>query len=268
MVCIAKVHINKKYIISEFCQNELNVYGAKFKIIEDGISISLFVESIHTEKIKEVFDSFYEQSVNTMVIEGDFIELKEEIKIQKHNLFTACCFSLFVFIYIMQVYRGEDFMNHLFYHKEFGLSMFLEPWKFITPALMHGSLLHLFMNLMCWNQLAGSLEKNYDYKIVLYVVLFSAFFSNLGQFIFSGPNFLGISGAIFGLIGYIWTKGKIDKEARVSFNNSVLWFSIGWIALGYLDIIPGMSFANEAHLFGLLSGIFYAVYEKKKAVKV
>lgn len=267
MICIAKEHLNKKNMINTFCDGVLSKDHIPFDIKETGISISLYVNEHDSSYVKKEFNFFYEKSEESVVIDGNFAEIHTEITKEKYNLFTACGLAFFTLIFIMQSYVGEDLMNLLFYHHEFGASFIVEPWRYITPAIMHGSMIHLFMNMLCWNQLSGALEKHYDYKLVLSVVLFTAFISNAAQFIFSGPNFLGISGAIFGLIGYIWAKGKLDTESRVGFNNSVLWFSLGWIGLGYLNIIPGVQFANEAHLFGLLSGIAYAVLEARKKLR-
>jgi GlpG protein len=40
--------------------------------------------------------------------------------------------------------------------------------------------------------------------------------------------------------------------------NNLVYFLLGWLALGYFDVL-WVNMANEAHLFGLISGCLMAL---------
>lgn len=270
MIKIANVHINKRHIVDTFCMKVLKEYGIKYSIKEKGFSVILFVEdSVNTEQIIDAYEIFCGQINPVTPIEGEYVSLGfEKEYYNKPAYFTIFGILFFILVYGLQIVIGKPFMDVLFYHKDYGLSFLTEPWRYITPAFMHGSPFHLFMNLLCFYQLGKVFEKAYGPIQLAKIILITAFISNFAQFAISGPSFLGISGGIFGLIAYIWMKPYVDQNSKVGLKDSVMYLSIIWIILGYMDVIPGISFANEAHLFGLLSGMWLAKYEMKNKSRV
>ncbi|WP_160064618.1 rhomboid family intramembrane serine protease GlpG [Psychromonas sp. L1A2] len=134
---------------------------------------------------------------------------------------------------------------------------YLQSWRFITPAFLHFSLLHIVFNSLWWWQLGGMVEKKQGKQRLFILFLFSAIASNLAQFFLVGPYFGGLSGVVYALVGYCWLYGLMNKGSQVHLPNSMFAFLLGWLVLGFIDILP-VNVANYAHLVGLLAGLLLA----------
>ncbi|AJR07157.1 rhomboid family intramembrane serine protease GlpG [Photobacterium gaetbulicola] len=126
-------------------------------------------------------------------------------------------------------------------------------WRFFSHALIHFSTLHVIFNCLWWWILGGQLERRSGSAKLLQVFLISALVSGFAQFWFHGPNFGGLSGVVYALLGYIWWMGWLAPQRGLSIPKPYVVFMLVWLVLGFADIL-GMSVANMAHLFGLLSG--------------
>jgi len=135
---------------------------------------------------------------------------------------------------------------------------YLQSWRFITPAFLHFSALHIVFNLLWWWQLAGVVEKQQGKQRLLLLFLFTAIASNLAQYFLVGPYFGGLSGVVYGLVGYCWLFGVLNKDSAVNLLNSYFYFLLAWLALGFIDLLP-VNVANYAHLVGLLAGLLLAL---------
>ena len=78
-----------------------------------------------------------------------------------------------------------------------------EWWRLITPIFLHFSVAHLVFNCL-WIYILGEKIENIDGSLIFIVlVIFSAIFSNSLQYFWSGSSlFGGLSGVIYGLIGF------------------------------------------------------------------
>ena len=123
---------------------------------------------------------------------------------------------------------------------------------------MHGSLIHIFFNLWWMKDLGGVLERRMGWRSLLGLIVVIAVSSNLAQYFASGPAFLGISGVVFGLLGFIWIKGKLDPNFGLELPRPIVFLMLLWLVLGYygtLDSFVGGKIANTAHLAGLFAGM-------------
>ena len=134
---------------------------------------------------------------------------------------------------------------------------YLQSWRFITPALLHFSVLHIAFNLLWWWQLGGLVESEQGKQRLILLFAFSAFASNLAQFFLVGPYFGGLSGVVYALIGYCWLYGTLNKRSKIHLPNNMFIFLLAWLVLGFVDILPA-NIANYAHLVGLLAGLLIA----------
>lgn len=134
---------------------------------------------------------------------------------------------------------------------------YLQSWRFITPAFLHFSMLHIVFNLLWWWQLGGIVEIQQGKQRLLILFVFSAIASNLAQYFLVGPYFGGLSGVVYGLVGYCWLYGLLNKQSQVHLPNSMFVFLLGWLVLGFVDLLPA-NVANYAHLVGLLAGLVLA----------
>src|SRR6185295_14433421 len=77
-----------------------------------------------------------------------------------------------------------------------------ELWRFITPALLHGSLPHIAFNMYALLSFGTGLERHFGHGRFLLLYLLGAFAGNVASFLFtSGSYSVGASTAIFGLLG-------------------------------------------------------------------
>lgn len=128
-----------------------------------------------------------------------------------------------------------------------------EPWRVISPAFLHFSATHLVFNLFWWWYLGGRIELSLGWKMLLGLFVFTAIAANIAQFFWQGPLFGGLSGVVYGLLGFSMVMSA-KRGGPLWLPPMLLIFMVGWLLLGYLDILP-VSMANDAHLAGLISGI-------------
>jgi GlpG protein len=127
-----------------------------------------------------------------------------------------------------------------------------EVWRLFTPALMHGDVLHLIFNLY-WLWMLGSMVEN-RIRTARYagLVLFLGVGSNIVQYQWNGPLFLGLSGIVYGLLGYAYMRGRTDPGSGMGVHETTWVFMLGWMVLGFTGL---MSMANGAHVGGLVLGV-------------
>lgn len=136
-----------------------------------------------------------------------------------------------------------------------------QVWRLITPIFLHSGLLHILFNMIWLKDLGTILERKLGSVHFLILVQAFAILSNLGQYWMSGPNFGGMSGVVYGLLGYIWIRGRVDPYCGLSLNQSVVTMMIFWFFLcmtGWMGPI-----ANWAHGVGLAAGMIWGYLAAK-----
>jgi GlpG protein len=126
------------------------------------------------------------------------------------------------------------------------------PWRVITPILLHFGVVHLVFNMAWWWLLGGVIERFQSSFQLLMLTLGIGLLSNAAQFYVSGPAFGGLSGVIYGLIGYLWLYGKTNPAAGYQLRPAIVNFMLLWMVLGFTGLVGPV--ANVAHLSGLLAG--------------
>lgn len=137
-----------------------------------------------------------------------------------------------------------------------------QVWRFFSHALIHFSTLHILFNCLWWWILGGQLERHSGSSKLVQVFLISALISGFAQFWLHGPNFGGLSGVVYALMGYIWWVGWLAPQRGLSIPKAYVIFMLAWLVLGFAQPF-GMSVANMAHLFGLVSGCALALLDAK-----
>ena len=139
-------------------------------------------------------------------------------------------------------------------------------WRAITPIFIHFSFAHLAFNCL-WIYILGEKIENIDGSFTfILLVIFSAIFSNCLQYLFTNSSlFGGLSGVIYGLIGFCMILEFESKYGRYDLPPAIYLFMIIWLLLGFIGILDLFGFgsvANYAHLGGLMSGILFAMIYK------
>lgn len=161
-------------------------------------------------------------------------------------VFVACAV-----VFLSQWFVGGLFYNALSFPRSLP-ELSAQPWRLFTPALMHLTVLHIIFNLLWWVDLGRIVERFQSSWQLLWLTLATAAASNLAQFYASGPGFGGLSGVVYGLLGYLWLYGKTNPEAGYGLRKEVVILMVAWLFIcmtGYVGNI-----ANTAHVVGLLSG--------------
>lgn len=164
---------------------------------------------------------------------------------------VAVCIFVFVETYLLGDQRGLT--ERLFISKDGTWSAIRdgEWWRLVTPAIMHGGPLHILFNLIAWWDFGLKIEARKGSAWFLVFVLTIAVASNVLQFQMVHHRFLGLSGVVFGLFGFLWVKGKLDPEDGLGVSTSetqmiLIWYAACWFMAGI---------ANGGHAGGLFVGI-------------
>lgn len=127
-----------------------------------------------------------------------------------------------------------------------------QPWRLFTPMLLHFGLLHIAFNLLWWLDLGRTIERYQSSLQLVWVTLVTSGVSSLAQFLASGPAFGGLSGVVYGLLGYLWLYGRVNPRAGYALRREIVIFMLVWLVICYVGLAGIV--ANEAHLAGLISG--------------
>ena len=147
-------------------------------------------------------------------------------------------------------------------------------WTFFTSMFMHAGFFHLFVNMLSLFFVGSLVERILGAKryLLLYLAtgLFAGLFFVLSSLIFTG-NFstyaVGASGALFGLIGLLML---LTPDLPVYIMFIPIPIKIKYAAPGILILLWVISavgdvpIGNTAHLGGLLFGLAYGIYLRKK----
>jgi GlpG protein len=86
------------------------------------------------------------------------------------------------------------------------------------------------------------------------LVLTIAGLSNFCQYLMSGPLFGGMSGVVYGLLGYIWIRGRYDPRSGLYLDRRTVVLMIIWFLVCFTPLfLPYI--ANTAHAVGLGMGM-------------
>ena len=139
-------------------------------------------------------------------------------------------------------------------------------WRLITPMFIHFSFAHLAFNCL-WIYILGEKIERIDGSLTfISIVIFTAVSSNLLQFFWNGSSlFGGLSGVIYGLIGFCMIIEMDSSQDIYDIPPGLYLFMIIWMILGFMGVLELFGFgsvANFAHLGGLVSGIIFAMMLK------
>ena len=140
-------------------------------------------------------------------------------------------------------------------------------WRLFTPSLLHSDFLHLLFN-MSWLWILGrQIEARLSRFKMLLLITVIAVVASIAQYLMSGPYFLGFSGVVVGMAGFIWARQKKAPWEGYPLQKTTLYFILGYIILmvgleialilfKYLSSYQfGLNIANTAHVVGGLVGL-------------
>ena len=127
-------------------------------------------------------------------------------------------------------------------------------WRFITPAFLHGSPTHLFVNMLSLHSLGPVTEWTCGRERFMVIYLLAAVFGNVASYLGDDLPSLGASGAIFGLAGALavyFLRNRSLFGKRFDNLQVRLWVIIV-LNLGSGVVLPQID--EWGHLGGLVGG--------------
>jgi len=138
------------------------------------------------------------------------------------------------------------------------------PLTWILPSFEHATILHLFFNIY-WLYLVGDMVENifaiHSTSPLLLAFLFYiwlAIGSNVAQYYSTGPYFVGLSGIIFGIVGFLYVMSfKLLNSYVAQWQYITKLFVVWFFICIILHVFDIMKIANVAHLFGAINGVLF-----------
>ncbi len=131
-----------------------------------------------------------------------------------------------------------------------------EYWRLLTPIFIHFGPLHLVFNMMWLFQLGCMIEARRGVSTLAALVIVTGTLPMVAQYLVSGPGYVGgMSGAIYGLAGFVWLRGKKDPASGVGLDPQSWIIMMIWLVLCMTGAMGRV--ANTAHLAGLIIGLLW-----------
>lgn len=136
-----------------------------------------------------------------------------------------------------------------------------EYWRLLTPAFLHFGLFHIVFNSLWIWEFGRRVEQLAGHANFLLIFLAIAVGANVGQYLWH-PNdlFGGLSGVVYGLLGYIWVRNKLAPHPLLGLAPGIFPLMIIWLIvclLGVVDLFLQGGVANGAHVTGLVIGALF-----------
>jgi GlpG protein len=177
------------------------------------------------------------------------------------GVLTVSLIGVSVIVYLLQEYSGAPRLtDYLYISEQFGKDLPEvrqgQIWRLITPIFLHFHVLHILFNMLWLKDLGSVIETRVGALQLLLLVVAIGIASNLAQYFISGPAFGGMSGVVYGLLGYVWMKSRFDPSSGMFLHPSTVTMMLIWLALGYTNLLP-VKMANTVHAVGLAVGMVW-----------
>ncbi|MFG1494925.1 rhomboid family intramembrane serine protease [Halobacteriovorax sp. ZH4_bin.1] len=174
-------------------------------------------------------------------------------------IILAFCVIVFIFGWIL---KNEN-LYYLFLFSTSKVDAFAdinkgEYWRLLSPAFIHFGYIHIFFNMLWWKELGKLIEVTKGSVFLFILLLFTAISSNILQAVMSPGMFGGLSGVVYGLLGFLWPYSRLNPGFKFKLPTSDIVLMVGWLFLGFFDVF-NFKMANWAHGGGLVSGAILGV---------
>lgn len=183
---------------------------------------------------------------------------------QQTGLFTKAIIAVCVIVFVLTSF-GEDrsMVRHFYFFTYWGQMQDLtQIYRWVTPVFLHFGILHITFNLLWWWDIATVIERLQGAARLFGVFMVLSIVPNYAQFLWSGNRFGGLSGVVYGVLGYVWIYGRVRKDYPLQLRPVIIYMMVAWMLIGFAGVFDNMigPMANLAHLGGLVSGIVLGVY--------
>ena len=132
-------------------------------------------------------------------------------------------------------------------------------WRLLTPALVHGSIMHIAFNMYALLSFGTGLERYFGHGRFLLLYLLGAFAGNVASFLLTSGYSVGASTAVFGVVGaegvFLYQNRKVFAgQFRNAIGNIIFIVAINL----FLGLQPGID--NWGHIGGLVGGLMFTSF--------
>ena len=135
-----------------------------------------------------------------------------------------------------------------------------ELYRLLSVTLVHGGLLHLFLNMYALWVVGPIVEQIWGRSLFVLFYVLTAITASTASFLMSPVPAVGASGAIFGLVGVLLAGSRahdpvLDRRARAIVPQLGMFVIINLI-FGFVSEAGGVRIDNAAHVGGLIAGLW------------
>ena len=260
------IYLIEQGIQAEY-QHSANEYSHTVMLVESSDQIEakkLAEEFVSNPNNKKYQTAAWQSGETVKLIAEKSFSLMTTIADLKQAPFTSGILVICLIIYLLAMVGVSSPYSWLQIQPLAMLKDTGQWWRILGPALIHFSVLHISFNLLWWWSLGKQIEKAFGLSSLLMLFVFSAAVSNVAQLLVSGPNFGGLSGVVYALVGCVWWLGWLKPSWGLSLPKPIVGFLLVWLVVGYLDFLP-VHMANTAHTMGLICGCLFAWFLVSRA---
>lgn len=201
------------------------------------------------------------------------VKLQQQIILASRFPFTAITLLIICAIFFLQQFGFlplEDWLLEAQYwsgekldYMSFWQNDLLRWW---TPALIHLSFMHLLMNGFWWWILGREIEQHDGHLALIGLSIVLSVATAFAQYLAVGPYFAGLSGVVYGLMGWAWGRQYLYRKAYpdgVGRYQLPQWlFPFMMISMVVIMMVDGLgaslNIGHESHLSGAIVGVILA----------
>ncbi len=221
------------------------------------------------EKSKEDINMIYEPFREKSITHSGKSGRKIYVNLQQYMPKWATNFLLLLLIIFSFIgFKNPAFFNFFSLDPMKAIS---QPWRLITSIFLHVNFWHLFVNAFVLFIFGKELERRTGKLKFLEIFFVSGIAAGIGYSLFSlyttSIPAVGASGAIYGILGALVF---LAPEIRVfimfiPIPMKLIYAILLFIAWDLLLRAFGAPIANTAHLAGLITGLIYGYFLRKKS---
>lgn len=239
--------------------------GLQHQVYEQGGRQVLTVfDERHVEPVQELYRAWRSGDVRIDVQEGKPAALRSRLQWRRSPVSLAVV-AICIGVFLLMPFATDRWLSTLSFlpirfdrgQAVFG-AMGSEYWRLVTPVFLHFGWLHIAFNMLWLWEFGSRLERALGPLNYLGILLVIAVVGNFSQYVASGPAlFGGMSGVVYGLLGFCAVAPRIQPAWPVAPQTPVLIFMLGWLVVCMSGLVEAAGFgaiANAAHLGGLVAG--------------
>jgi len=172
------------------------------------------------------------------------------------HIITALCAAVYL---LQQIGFEAPIMQAFHYPLDF---QDWQLWRYVTHSLVHLSNVHIVANLAWFWLFGGLIERYFGGLKLCLIFLVSATVSGVVQNYFSGPDFFGLSGVVYAVLGYAFVLDKLQNNI-FDLPKGFFTMLLAGLAFGFVSPFFDIYIGNAAHIAGLAVGLTWGFIDSQ-----